>query len=736
MLNTQHPPVTIHPQLQHAHLLSEQNLLDEAEIIYHSILKMEPDEAHALHGLGVIRAKQGLTTEALQFFDQALNQIDNDPKLYIHRGHAFRALEEWEKALESYNQALKYSPSHEEALCYQGHLFQQINDFKSALASYETALSYHLHSFQAWYGRGNALLSLDQLEEALESYTQALHYQPDYAPAWNNRGAILQALKRYAEAIVQYEQALQINPQFVDALYNSARTYQVMHQFEQALPFFDRVIALKPDYADAFNYRGVSFYHTQQYEKALNDYSQAILLNPNYPQALNNKGAALHALNQSEEAILCYQHALVLAPNYVEALYNQGNTLLALERKEEALACFNAALAIKPDYLDAVNNKGAVLHKLNRLEEALAVYQSALDIQTHSQLLYNCANLFIHLNHPQKAIEHYEQAITLQNDDFNALNDAYFNKGICELLLGRLEEGWKGYEWRFHVQSLKGRLGPTQHYYDQQPAWTGQEDIQGKTILLHVEQGLGDIMQFCRYIPLLLERGANVILEIPLILQSLLSSLPWDITITLIGNPPPSFDHHISLLSLPYAFGTTLATIPSPIPYLSAPAERILYWKNKLSRSKKSRIGLVWSGNKTHTNDKKRSIALKIFMPLLSSKYTFYCLQKEIREEDQATLQHSPIYDFSTVLDNFSETAALMSQLDLVITVDTSVAHLAGAMGKPVWILLPYMPDWRWMLNQDNTPWYPSARLFRQRKEDDWDSVIEAVQNTLRTFFT
>ena len=367
---------------------------------------------------------------------------------------------------------------------------------------------------------------------------------------------------------------------------------------------------------------------------------------------------------------------------------NRGNALLDLNRLNEALASFDAALARIPNYAAALVNRGNALRSLHRAEEALASFERAIAIEPE-------------------------------------LAEAHWNKGLLCLSLGDFEAGWRGYEWRWRRDNA-----PSREFA--QPQWRG-EDLHGKTILLHAEQGFGDTIQFLRYVPMVAGLGAKIILELPDSLVPLLDTIDGVVAIVSRDQAHPPFDLHCPLLSLAVTFGTTLATIPAPLPNLRAPAERIEKWRARLPRNEAHRIGIVWSGKPTHNNDHNRSIALARLAPLLSMPgFKFISLQSEIRDADLPLLAKLPaLLRLEEEIADFADTAAVIAELDLVIAVDTAVAHLAGSLGKPVWILLPYVLDWRWMLDREDSPWYPSARLFRQTVIGDWDSVIARLGQEL-----
>ena len=409
------------------------------------------------------------------------------------------------------------------------------------------------------------------------------------------------------------------------------------------------------------------------------------------PRRCYNRGNALHELKRFEEALASYDRALALRPDYVEALANRGVTLHELKRFEEALASYDRALAVRPDYAEAFVNRGVTLHELKRFEEALASY---------------------------------DRAIALRPD----YAQAHYNEAVCRMLIGDFDRGWQKLEWGWETEQLKNLKRKFS-----QPLWLGSDEIAGKTILLHGVHGFGDTIQFCRYVPLVVERGARVILEVQEPLRELMGTLPGAAQIVSRGEPLPDFDLHCPLLSLPLAFGTRPATIPSQTPYLRASPRAVTDWNARLGPRHRPRIGLAWSGRPEHNNDHNRSMRLSTLLsPLAGFDATYVSLQPEVRADDAPVLQgRGDILHFGEDLKTYADTAALIANLDLVISVDTSVAHLAGALAKPVWILLPFIPDWRWLLDRDDSPWYPTARLFRQDETRGWDSVMARVHAAL-----
>jgi tetratricopeptide (TPR) repeat protein len=437
------------------------------------------------------------------------------------------------------------------------------------------------------------------------------------------------------------------------------------------------------------------------------------------PEAIKRAAAACER-GQLGEAERLARAILDVRPDYFDALHLIAVVEARRRRHAEALASFDRALAVRPDYAEALYNRGVTLQELKRFTDALASYDRALAVRPdYAEAFYNRGNALKELQRFDEALASFDRALAVRPDYANA----HWNESLVRLLTGDFVRGWKKFEWRWKNESLN----PSPRNFAQ-PLWLGEQDIKGKTILLHSEQGLGDTIQFCRYVPLVAVRGARVLLQVPESLQNLTATLAGVAQVIGPTSQLPDFDLHCPLLSLPLAFGTRLDTIPSATPYLSASSERVRSWNISLGSKYRPRIGLVWSGNPEHKHDHNRSIKLRTLLQLLDIDATFVSLQKDIHADDATVPKdRSDLLHFGDKLKDFSDTAALVSNLDLVISVDTSVAHLAGALAKPVWILLPLLPDWRWLLNRDHSPWYPTARLFRQHAAGDWSSVVSDV---------
>ena len=527
-----------------------------------------------------------------------------------------------------------------------------------------------------------------QLAEAEKRYARVLKTYPGQFDALHLLGVVKHQRGKLGEAYGLITSALKVNPRSADALANLAMVLHALKRDEEALASLDQALALAPDHLEA----------------------------------LNNRGNALLALKRPQEAVTSFQRVLELAPRHVEARVNLGNALAALARPEDAIAVYDAAVAMHPRHAGAHFNRGHALGVLGRHGEALAAFDAALTIAPqHTGALINRGLASQALNRLDEAVKNYRAVIAIEPGHA----DAHFNEALALLTMGELRAGFEKFEWRWKRTGMEGHrrsLG--------RPLWLGEFPLARKTILLHAEQGLGDTIHFVRYAPLLARTGATVVLEVQPELKDLLGQVEGVAAVVARGDPLPAFDLHCPLASLPLALRTEPATVPAEIPYLTASEDWLAKWQG-LENMPAPRIALAWSGRPTHANDRQRSLALASLAPLVESSARFVGVQRDLRESDAAVLPNLPIRYVGDHLDSFTDTAAVLALCDLVVTVDTSVAHLAAAMGRPTWILLPFAPDWRWTLRDEVSPWYPSARLFRQPSPGDWASVIASVKSEL-----
>jgi tetratricopeptide (TPR) repeat protein len=540
---------------------------------------------------------------------------------------------------------------------------------------------------------GTLMLERDRWQEGVDLLGRSLAIDPRQAGMLTNRGNGLIELGRFDEAMASYAAAIALQPaaERANAFNNLGNYLHGLGRSDDAVAAYDRALALKPKMAEAWGNRGIALIGLQRLDDALASLDRALVIKPGYADALTNRGIALYQSLRPQEAVAAFDLALALNPDGAEIHNNKGLALQALGRLDEALACADRAVALRPDMAENLNNRGMALQAMGRRAEALAAY---------------------------------DQAVALKPD----YPEPYWNKSLVLILLGDYAAGWRLFEWRW-----KRAESPPELRFDR-PLWLGEEPLAGKTLLLHAEQGLGDTLQMLRYAPLLARRGATVVLSAPAALVPLAASVDGIDRVLQPGEALPPFDLHSPLMSLPLALGTRIDTIPAAVPYLSAPAAKLAEWRTRLGPGKRQRIGLAWAGNPAHRNDANRSIALKALLPLLDADADFFSLQKDYRPADEALMRaDGRIRSHAEALEDFTDTAALVEQMDLMISVDTSVAHLAGALGKPVFVLLPWVPDYRWGLERADSPWYPTARLFRQARAGDWDGVVAEVVRAIAT---
>ncbi len=592
-----------------------------------------------------------------------------------------------------YRQILTRVPEQPDALHFLGLAAHQRGRYADAVELMDRALR-AVPAYAACHSnRGNALLALGRTEEAVAAFRQAIALKRDFADAHLNLGNALQRQGLADEAIASYRRALNLAPNSAETHYNLGRAYAAGGKPDDAIRSYRRAVALRPDYAEAYFNLGNVQQQAGDAAGALDSFRRVVALRPDDAAAHNNLGAQLELTDRPEEAMACYRRALELHPPFAEAHNNLGNVLLMLGRTDEAIASYRSAIAARPDWAAAHNNLGNALTSAGRLDEAIGCHDRALAL----------------------------------DPDFA---DARWNKAVALLTKGDYPAGWRLFESRFELPGC-----PPAGLPGTGPHWQGGQPVAGRTILIRHEQGFGDTLQMLRYVPLLAARGARVLVLVPPPLARIAASVAGVAEVLNPAGPLPSFDLHCPCMSLPLAFGTTLDTIPMEVPYLSATAAARSAWLARLGPVTRPRIGLAWSGSTTHRNDRHRSVPLRTLHRLLDLPAEFHSLQKEYRERDLDLLAgEARLRDHAEELGDFADTAGLLEALDLVITVDTAVAHLAGALGRPVWLLLPETGDYRWLLGHADSPWYPTMRLFRQPAANDWESVARELAAALAAF--
>lgn len=593
----------------------------------------------------------------------------------------------------------------------------------------------------AYLNLGLALKALKRLDDARVAFEKALIIRPDTA-AHGLLADLLSLLRQYEPATAHYHQALDRLPAGNERQRGGLHkglglALQAQGLEEEAAAQFRRALELCPDMVEVHNDLGNALQGLGRHSEAIEHYRILLRAKPGYAKAYYNVGNAVRALNNLPLALKCYQQAIQLEPRYMKAHNNCGTTLNALGRPEEALYHYEQVLEVDPGFVGAYINKGNALQALDRPTDSIASYRQALAHDANNADAYsNIGHAYHALNRFDDALAAYAQARAINPDH----PDAHWNEALTRLAMGDYRRGWQLYEWRWRNPTLGIKQRALQG-----TLWLGREDIHDRTILIHAEQGLGDALQFARYLPLVAATGARVLLEVHPPLVALMAGIPGVERLLMRGDTLPPYDYHCPMMSLPQAFDSTVDTLPWSGPYITAPADRLEKWRDVLAPSlsgptgtdhagrRRPRVGIAWAGNPAHKNDRNRSAPLAPLAAMLTEQgAAVVAVQKGLRPGDAERLAALPdTLVLDEKLEDFADTAAVVAQLDLVIAVDTSVAHLAGAMGKPLWVMLPHNADWRWMAGREDSPWYPSARLFRQTAPGDWAGVMTAMAAAL-----
>ena len=610
------------------------------------------------------------------------------------------------------------------ALLQQGRLAEAGQAFAAAVrAEPGSALAHHL--------LGIVQLQTGAPEAGVANLRRSIALDPNDAVVHGNLANALRDTGASEAALASYGRALALNPDFIDALANRAMVLGGLGRLEEALADCDRAVRLAPGHPMMHTARGHVLMGMGRPGEAAASFEAALRLASGEPELWSLHGEALALTGRREQAVGSFQRALSLGGEGTKLRLNFGEALWALGRLQEALAHYDRAIVLEPGLAQAWANRGATLRLLDRHAEALEALSCAIALDpAAADHRFNRGVVLRDLGRNEEAYADHEAALALRPDFHLAkLSSAY-----AHLALGHFERGWALHEARWQ--------GPEGYPLADIPMWAGDAPLEGKTILLRGEQGLGDTLQFCRYARKVKALGARVVLEVPAPLVRLLQGLDGVDTVIEHTLLPPPVDYQALLMSLPFAFGTTLETIPGESPYLAADPAEVARWEARLGARTRPRVGLVWSGGFRDEPDlrwtnARRNIALERLAPLKGADVDFVSLQKGEPGEGELKALKAQGWDGPDILEvmdqisDFADTAALVQTLDLVIAVDTSTAHLAGALGKPVWILNRYDSCWRWLTDRDDSPWYPSVRLFRQQRMNDWDAVVARVRAEL-----
>ncbi len=629
----------------------------------------------------------------------------------------------FEQAEPLYRRLLKLNPRASDLLRQIGICRLRLGDGAGALKRFEEALKLDPHSADGYAWRGHAFGAMGRLPEAVKSYERAVSCDARHFDAHYHRAAALEQLREPYAALASYETALALDPKSARARSGHANALGMVGRIDEAIVGYERAIALDPHFVDAHVNLSSTQLFCSRFALALESLERALRLRPDHPGATAIRPRILEGLGRYAEALAALEPLLRSTSADSDAWQMAGRILTRLRRADEALNCLDRALALAPADRAAAFARGLALAQLGRMSEVLQIFDGLLQAEPNDALaLVNRGYAQIQLGRYYEGRTSIERALSLRPDQPRGR----FQLALLDLTMGDYARGWEGYELRwFDSQStLKPPALPM-------PRWSGAESLAGRTVLIYAEQGLGDTIQFTRFIPILAKRAARVVYDVPAQLRTLLQrDLPDNVEVIAPGDGSFAIDVQCPLLSLPLALGITLPSIPAPQQYLHADPDRLAAWRRRLGPD--PRIGLVWSGSPTHANDRNRSISLSQLAPLFVSGRRFVSLQETVRSADAITLAALPGLEFvGDDFEDFEDTAAVATLCDLVIAVDTSAAHLAAALGRPVWLLVPFVPDWRWMLGRTDSPWYPSLRIFRQTCLGEWDDVIAQISAEL-----
>ncbi|WP_137718501.1 tetratricopeptide repeat protein [Methylobacillus flagellatus] len=744
--------------LQESIQLHHAGRLLEARSALRKILKKIPAHFDALHFLGLTHVHSQEYDKALPYLKRAQAIRPDQAEVHYNLGVTLYEMQQYEAAIQSLNLAIKLRAGYWKASNLMGNAFALLNLPDQAMDAYQQSIRMLPDCAAAYNGMGKVCADLGQPEQAIRHYQQAIRIDPQLADTHNNLGYALLDAAQPEQAIAVFRQTLLLQPRLMDAYIGMARglarcgeldesisTYRTAYtirpdvecalelaevlqkqkRHQEAICVYETALSRAPDSIEVLNGLGIALTHAMRFDEAITVFRKLLAVQPDNCDALNNLGNCHIEAKQAAQALDCYKAALAITPDFAAAHNGLGNAHKEMGALQLAIDCYWRSLALDPTFAEAYNNLGSVHVELAELEQALEYCQQAVTIKPDYVLaIYNRAVILERLKRYSAAIAEYEHALSIDHEH----HDSGWNRSLVQLLLGQYQSGWQGYEQRW---KLKEALPLTATPY---PRWLGQEDIRGKQLLIQVEQGFGDAIQMGRYIPLLCQQ-ASCTIQCPPALSTLFSRSFPDAVIMDTHESPSSGDYHVPLMSLPLAMQTfSEADIPRAVPYLFADPEQVTFWQKTLASTFSKRVGLVWRGNPKHENDKNRSAKLSDYLALIAAHehVQFVTLQKDLTTEERDLLAGSGnVRMLDSELVDFDVSAAVLSTLDLLITIDSAPAHLAGALGIPTWILLPANGEWRWLLEREDTPWYPSARLFRQAQPRDWAGVIGRVSEQL-----
>ncbi|OAF19497.1 hypothetical protein AXW67_01590 [Bradyrhizobium neotropicale] len=656
---------------------------DEADALCAEALKAQPDHLPALHLSAVVAFVTDRAAAGVALLNRVFDIDPDHAPALVTLGDALAVKGEREGAVAAFRRALLRLPRDAGLHTKLGVALGELSRFDEAEAAYRRAIALDQHLTRACFNLAVVLAEQGRPAEAEDAYRAVIAREPDYPGAWLNLGNVLADQSRHADAAAAYRCALEADPDDSGLLCNLGAALYRQGLLDEAIVQYRRATQLAPDDLPVLRLLGLVLHEAGHLPDAAEAYQQICARDPADHVIASNLGACLCELGALDDAIAACERALALKPDHASAWTNLGIIFEKQDRVEDAVAVHRSAVAADPSHAKGHANLAVALRNAGEIDEALAVSHRAIALD------------------PGQPLGQY--------------NHAHFL-----LMNGKFADGFEAYQWRRKCKTLSDG-DPT----FSEPEWRG-DPLHGRTLLLFAEYGLGDALHFVRYLPMVAAKGGSIILQVQPALASLLRTLPG-VTVIPRGEPLPLFDVQLPLMSLPRVFGTTLDTIPADVPYLHPDPAKLARWQAALGDAAALKVGVVWAGNARHKGDRQRSLSAEAVLPrLIMPGVQLYSLQKEPRPEDGPVLTAlgSEVIDLAPALGDFSDTAAAVAALDLVIAVDTSVAHLAGALGRPVWVLLPYALDWRWLRDREDSPWYPTMRLFRQRRPREWDDPL------------
>jgi tetratricopeptide (TPR) repeat protein len=680
--------------------LIKNNEFEQAEKKFLKSLKLIPDRESVLNNLTSTQIKLKKYQDAKKSAARVVELNKNNTVAWMNLGVIEQELDNFETSINYFNKAIEIDPKYFHAYNNKGILLCEAGQYQGAIINFDKALELQPDLVEAILNKADAFKELKNFDEALKCIDAALKIKNLTPEIWAKKGDILHNIKRYEEAIQAYDQAIKLNKNYAEALCNKGFTLFTIERYEESIAVCHKALEVKKIFPEAWVNIAVSYIGLKKYDLALEYCEKALAVSENFIEALNSKGLCLFNLKKYEQANELFDKILKIKKDFPEAMENKANTLYALKEYDEALT-FYEAIENKKDYHKVLNNKGLLLHALGHVKD-----------KKYFNLAKDC----------------YDQAIKIKSD----FADAYWNKSLTQLTLGEFTEGWKNYEYRFKLESAKPQ-------FIEIPRLESLKNLTNKRVLIWSEQGLGDSIQFSRYIYKLLDLGAKITFDTSKLLMALMSR-QFNCVINERGKGlvKNNFDFQIPLLSLPMLFNTNLNSIPFNSSYLKTSKEKDIEWLDKLKLTKqKLNIAITYAGNPDYLADSERSASLEIFHPLVD-KANLFLIQKDIKKEDEIFLKKHPQIKFiGKDIDNFDDLASVIQNMDLVISTDTSIPHLAAAIGKRVFILLGKITDWRWMLNSGTSPWYNSATLLRKKfnpksKTHDWSHAFEWIMKEFK----